>query len=143
LFVTMPADDVTRLPAFTADEGDSSEVIVAEIVDADEPAETTRVIEVEPERRRSSIPGLVALLLAVATEVVTGIAVGVATGGDVDAGTALGYTAIGMSVAAILLGLVAVLARLGRTWGVAAIVLGVLANPWLQLVVLRFISGSG
>lgn len=141
----MPSDDLTRLPAFVADESDGTEVIEAEIVDADEtdPAYSeTGVIEVEPERRRSRVPGLVALLLGVATVFVSGIAIGAATAGDTAVGTVLGTVAIGMSVAAILVGAVAAIARLGRGWGIAAIVVGVLANPWLQLVVLRFIAGE-
>lgn len=142
----MPSDDLTRLPAFVADESDGTEVIEAEIVDADEPADPesseTGVIEVEPERRRSRVPGLVALLLGVATVFVSGIAIGAATAGDTAVGTVLGTVAIGMSVAAILVGAVAAIARLGRGWGIAAIVVGVLANPWLQLVVLRFIAGE-
>src|SRR5690606_21324508 len=109
-----------RLPAFAADEHD--EVIVAEIVEGDDPYSTTSVIEVEPERTRSRIPGIASMLLALAAAVVTGVAVGVATNGDAALGAGLGFTAIGLSITAVLVGLVAVVARLGRAWGTIGVV---------------------
>lgn len=140
--VTLPSDDLSRIPSISADQHDGTEVVEAEIVEGNEPELDSGVIVVEPERRRSRLPGLIAVLLAVATAVVSGVAVGVATGGDASAGTVLGFTAIGLSVAAVVLGLVAAIARLGRAWGVGAIIVGALANPWLQLVVLRFVAGE-
>lgn len=134
----MPADDLGSLPAYRAT--DETEVIEAELVH-EEPSGDTGMIEVEPERRRSVIPGVIVLLLGLAVPVLAGIAVGAATGGDAAGGTALAWAAIGLSIGAVLLGLVAVLFRMGRVWGALGAVLGALANPWLQLQVLNWIGG--
>lgn len=94
-------------------------------------------------RVRTPWVGRGALALAVATAVVHGIAVGVASGGDPATGTVLAFLAIGLSIAAVLGGLVAVIAGFGRRTGAAAVALGVLANPVVLLSVLGWISGLG
>lgn len=138
----MPADDLGSLPAYrTSGESAETEVIEAELVH-EEPSGDTGIIEVEPERRRSALPGVIALLAALVVPVLAGIAVGAATDGDAAGGTVLGWLAIWFSVGAVLLGLVAVLFRMGRVWGAIAIVVGALANPWLQLQLLRWLGGA-
>lgn len=48
----------------------------------------------------------------------------------------LAWVANGLTVGAVLLGVISAIWRLGRWWGVAGIVVGVLSNPWLQVTVL-------
>lgn len=109
------------------DEPDVEEEIVAE-----EPA---------PKRLRPYL-GIVALLLALATVGVHIAAIVVASSGDFPTGTYLGYGAIGVSALAVVFGLVAAVSGSGRAWGIIAAVLAVLANPWVLLIVLRFLSGA-
>lgn len=106
------------------------------------PDDDSPELEVAPERRWRPIVGAAALLLAVATAVMHGIAVNVASNGDAPAGTTLAYVAIALSALAVLAGLVALIANLGRRVGAAAIVLGVLANPVVLLWVLRWFGGA-
>ena len=68
-------------------------------------------------------------------------AIAVATAGDFPTGTYLGYVAIGLSVLAVVVGVTAVIIGHGRVWAVPAIAVAVLANPWVLLTVLRFLSG--
>lgn len=87
------------------------------------------------------LPGVVALGLAAAGLIVEVVAIVVAApAGASEAmwtvSTVLAWAATGLTAAAVLLGLLAVIARLGRWWGAPAIVLGLLANPWLQTLVL-------
>lgn len=81
-----------------------------------------------------------ALALAVATAVVHGIAVSVASSGDPVTGTVLAYVAIGLSIAAVLGGLVALVAGFGRRTGAAAVVIGTLANPIVLLTLLGWVQ---
>jgi hypothetical protein len=96
--------------------------------------------EERPVRRRGPLLGLIALTLAVLTIVAHVTAVVIASGNDFAPATIVGYVAIGLSAASVLAGAVAVILRLGRPWGVIAIVLGVVANPFVLLVVLRFVG---
>jgi hypothetical protein len=96
--------------------------------------------EERPVRKRGPLLGLIALGLAVLTVVAHAVAVVIASGNDFAPATIAGYVAIGLSVASVLAGAVAVILRLGRVWGIIAIVLGVVANPFLLLVVLRFVG---
>ena len=110
---------------------------VAEEPPIDQPPEP----EERPARRRGPLLGLIALSLAVLTVVAHAVAVIVASGNDFEPAAIVAYVAIGLSVASVLAGALAVILRLGRPWGVIAIVLGVIANPFLLLVVLRFVGG--
>jgi len=103
----------------------------------EEPAE---VVE-EPARRRSPYVGIVAAVLALGTVGVHVAAIAVATAGDFPTGTYLGYVAIGLSVLAAVVGVTAVIIGHGRVWAIPAIAVAVLANPWVLLTVLRFLSG--
>ncbi|MDF1477955.1 hypothetical protein PYV02_02530 [Leifsonia sp. H3M29-4] len=107
-----------------------------EDADETEPPELPGVVA----RVRTPWVGRGALALAVATAVVHGIAVSVAGDGDPVTGTVLAYVAIGLSIAAVLGGLVAVIAGFGRRTGAAAIVLGVFANPVVLLTVLSWVQ---
>lgn len=113
--------------------------IYFEPVETVEPLEPEVVVEPEPQdapRRRSTIVGALAVLVAVVAAVVTGVGVGVASNGAYDAGTVLAWVAIVLSAVAVLGGLVALVVGWGRWWGAVAVVLGVAANPWLLATVL-------
>lgn len=108
-----------------------------EPVDPEQPAESAA----EASRTKTAWVGIVALGLSVCAAVLHVIAVVVASGNDFEPATLLGYGAIGVSALGVIVGIVAVIMGRGRRWGVAAIVLGLIANPLLLLVVLRFASG--
>ena len=91
-------------------------------------------------KRRTGLVGGFALLVALVAAVMTGVAVSVASNGGDDVGTVLAWVAIGCSALAILGGVVAAVFRLGRGTGIAAIILGVLANPWFLVTVLGAIA---
>ncbi|MGK2936245.1 MAG: 1,4-dihydroxy-6-naphthoate synthase [Solirubrobacteraceae bacterium] len=97
-------------------------------------------IQVVAKRPRTPFVGIAALAVAVVTAVVHGVAVGVASGGDLSAGTVLAVVAICLSVLAVVGGLVALIGGFGRRWGVAAIVLGALANPVVLLALLGWVQ---
>lgn len=91
--------------------------------------------------RTRRIPGIVSLGLGLLAVIVVIVAVSMAAPAGATETTwavasVLAWIANGLTVAAVVLGLVAVIARLGRWWGAAGIVVGVLANPWLQVTVL-------
>ena len=85
--------------------------------------------------------GLIGVVFALATVVAHIGAVSIASSGDWPVGTTWGYVAIGASVIGFLLGLLATIFGWGRRLGVFAMVLSVLANPFLLLHVLRFFGG--
>ncbi len=85
--------------------------------------------------------GVTALLLGL-TVVGFDIAAYVAALDDVHAvASALVFVALGASVVAVVLGILAIVLRAGRWWGVAGLVLGVVANPLLMVWTLRALSG--
>jgi hypothetical protein len=59
-------------------------------------------------------------------------------GDQFESATIAAVAAVGTSVLAVVLGIVAIVARFGRGWGVAGLVIGVVADP----VVLTFGLGS-
>ncbi|CAN5397193.1 hypothetical protein BH11ACT5_BH11ACT5_22230 [soil metagenome] len=111
------------------------------IDDEPEAPEEEPVVVEEPVRVRRPYLGIAAVVLALGTVGVHIAAIVVATGRDFPTGTYLGYVAIGLSALTVVVGLVAAVIGRGRAWGIAAAVVGILANPWVLLVVLRFLSG--
>jgi hypothetical protein len=75
--------------------------------------------------------GWLALAAALLAAVLTGVGVAQASGGEFESGAALAWAAIVLSAVAVAGGILAVIARFGRPPGIAAIVLGLLANPYL------------
>ncbi|MET3769412.1 cell division protein FtsX [Marisediminicola sp. UYEF4] len=94
-----------------------------------------------PHPRPGAWLGILAAVFAVACAglVVAGVAVALA--GDFAASTLLAQLAIGCSIAAIVTGVVAIVLKRGRRWGIAGCVLGILANPLVAVVVLRTFDG--
>jgi uncharacterized membrane protein YcjF (UPF0283 family) len=98
---------------------------------------------VEPvvRRARPRWPGILSFVLALLA--VAGVVAGIilATSDLFLAATYTAWAAIAASGLAALLGLIAVIAKLGRGWGTAGLVLGVVANPYLLTIALDRIGG--
>jgi hypothetical protein len=75
--------------------------------------------------------GVVGLVLAVAAAVLQVLGIVQASNFNWERGTFLAWLAIGASVAAFIVGLVALIGNRGRRWGMAAMVAAVIANPWV------------
>jgi hypothetical protein len=102
------------------------------------------VVEPEQPKRTTGVPralvGMIALGLAVVMAVLHVVGIVVASGNDYGTATAIAWVAIVISGVAVLGGVAAIILRRGRGWGIAAIVLGVLANPVILLYLLRLVS---
>ena len=96
----------------------------------------------EPWRPRYLL-GVLALLAALFTVVVTAIGIAVAMDQRWLVGTWLAYLATGTSVVAVICGAASVVTKRGRGWGAMAIVIGVLASPPILTNLLRIASGLG
>jgi hypothetical protein len=82
------------------------------------------------------ILGVVGLVLAVAAAVLQVLGIIQATGLNWQRGTLLAWLAIGVSTVAFLVGLIAIILNRGRRWGVAAMIVAIVANPWLLALLL-------
>jgi len=91
-----------------------------------------------PRRRRT--PGVLALVLVVVAVLAEAAALTLATADADLAGYVLAVVAIGASVAALVVGLVAAILGRGRGLGAVAAVLAVIANPLVQLIVLTAVG---
>ncbi|CAN5256780.1 hypothetical protein BH09ACT5_BH09ACT5_10610 [soil metagenome] len=108
----------------------------------DEPLLDEPLVEEETaKKRRTPAFALATALLTAGTVAVHVAAIVVASGGDYPDGTLLAYVAVGLSVLAVITGVVAGIRGPARGWVIAAVVLAVLANPVVLLSVLRFLSG--
>lgn|GEM_PF-3274754 len=94
-----------------------------------------------PARPRGPWLGVGALALVGIVAIIDGIAISVAYDDDYDTAIALAIVAIAIATASFGLGLAAVITRRGRAWGVAAMVLSVVANPYLLAGMLGIASG--
>jgi hypothetical protein len=133
-----PADDIPTkvVPYVVTGYAVDEEGEGAEDVDGELPEQEGTIAP----RWRAAL-GIGALVLAAATAALTASAIVVASANDYPAGIMLGYAAIAVSALAVVAGgLAAILARGGR-FGVAAIVLAIVANPFVLLVALRFFGG--
>ena len=93
-------------------------------------------------RRPPRWPGIIACVLAVLMLAATAAGIQVAASGDYATSTALAYGAIALSVAAILVGIVAIARRWGRPAGIVGAIVAVLGNPLVLVYVLGSLSGS-
>jgi len=130
-------------PAWGALSASDTEVIEAELVEtgALPLSEGDTEGDAEPVLPRSPWLGWFAFLIAVGTVVVHGVAVAVDAGKDYELSTVLAWVAIGLSIVAVVVGVVAAAFGRGRGPGIAAAIVGVLANPWLLLHTLRLLGG--
>ena len=104
-----------------------------------EPIETPDAPPPAP-RPKTALLGATALAAAVIAGVLQGVAIAVATGGDYLAATVLGYVSIGLAVVAVVGGVVAIILDRGRRLGIAGVVLGVLANPFVLLTLFQLVG---
>ena len=95
---------------------------------------------VEVSLRRPRWPGALAGALAILMVITWAVALACSLAGLLELGVGLSYSAIGLSVLAVLAGIVAVVANWGRGWGIAAVAVGVLLNPVVLLNVLTWIG---
>lgn len=93
-----------------------------------------------PEREKTPLLGAIAMSAAVLTGALHAIAVALASNGVYQTSTVLAITAIGLSVVAIVVGVIAAILDRGRRIGVVAAIVGVVVNPFVVLVTLRFFS---
>lgn len=82
-------------------------------------------------RRAPWILGVVAVALAVIAAVLQVLGIIQATNLNWQRGTLLAWLAIGVSTVAFLVGLTAIIVHRGRRWGVAAMIVAIVANPWV------------
>jgi hypothetical protein len=75
--------------------------------------------------------GSIGVLLAVGAGVLQVLGIVQATALNWERGTLLAWLAIGASVLAFVVGLAAVILRRGRRLGIVAMVVAVVANPWV------------
>ena len=124
-----PADSIKVVP-MVIDEG-------PETAPVDEPtvADWTDV-------PKSALVGVISLVIGVLVPIATGVGVGVGSAGSFPAATTWAYVGIGLSVLAVLTGVLGVVLRRGRAEAIVGIVLGVVGNPLVLLVVLRFVGGT-
>jgi drug/metabolite transporter (DMT)-like permease len=87
-------------------------------------------------------PGILACVLAVLMLAATASGIQIASTRDYTTSTALAYVAIGLSAAAILFGLIAILRRRARGAGIVGVVVAVLGNPLVLVYVLNSLSGT-
>lgn len=95
--------------------------------------------DTEPARRGIAV-GVFSLVIAATAVVLLVIGATTAMGGDFVVGTALGYSAAAASFLAVLFGLFAAISRRGRWLGIAAMITGFIANPFIITAALGWAS---
>lgn len=130
-------------PAWGALSAADTEVLVAELVDTGTHSEVGDwAADAESAATsRSTWLGWSAFALAVATAVVHGVAIVTEAGKDYGAAGTLAWIAIGLSLAAVVVGITAAALGRGRSVGIAAAIIGAIANPWLLLQILSVLQG--
>ncbi|MCU1423269.1 MAG: hypothetical protein JWN36_2920 [Microbacteriaceae bacterium] len=102
---------------------------------------STEPAPIPPRALPARVGGVVALAVAVLAAAVEVIAIVVGSAGQWPLATGLAWAVIVLTVVALVLGVVAAVRNRGRAWGAAAIVVAVLANPLVQIGVLRALGG--
>jgi len=93
--------------------------------------------EAQPARPARNL-GVAATGGALALAIVVAVAVSVAADGDHEAGTGLAWFAIVGTALTFALGIAAVVLRRGRRWGVVAVILSLVVNPFILTRLLAF-----
>jgi hypothetical protein len=141
--VTAPAED----PRVPADEprlqppGPGTEVLFGDearwIDDADR-------VDDERARRRGPTLGIVALVLASALFLLSVVGTVLANAAlDIETAILIALICGWGTIVSLVLGAIAMVARMGRAFGIVAVVLSVLGNPFVVLGVLALVSGVG
>jgi|SRR5690554_3820978 len=87
-----------------------------------------------PRAKRRSAPwilGVIAVALAVAAGVLQVLGITQAAALNWQRGTLFAWLAIGVSTLAFLTGLIAIILNRGRRWGAMAMIVAIVANPWV------------
>lgn len=87
-------------------------------------------------------PGIVSGVLALLMLAATALGIELAAHGQLVLSTDAAYAAIGLSLAALIFGIVAIAKRWGRGAGIAGAVVAVLGNPLVLLYGLTALGGS-
>ena len=87
-------------------------------------------------------PGILSGVLALAMLASTALGIQLASRNELTLSTSCAYAAIAFSVAALVLGLIAIAKRWGRGAGIAGAVVAVLGNPLVLLYGLSALGGS-
>jgi hypothetical protein len=102
----------------------------------------------EPERRRVVVKprgrylGIVAFILAALLFAANIVGIVLSNTGSEDAALSIAYVTIFSTIFTFLGGLIAAVFNFGRVWGVGAVILSVLANPFVLVVLLGSFSGA-
>ena len=93
-----------------------------------------------PLRRPMRRLGMASLALAIAFAALEALAIGVGSGGQWQAATVLAWFVMGLLAASFVLGMIAILTANGRRFGIAAVIVSVLAHPLLLVWLLRLLG---
>ncbi|MEO6941578.1 MAG: hypothetical protein ABI124_01040 [Terrimesophilobacter sp.] len=96
-------------------------------------------VESAPPRVRRALPTAhIAFAIAVVLVIIEGVAIYLASNGGALAATTLGQVLVVSTAFPLALGLFAAIRGPHREWGIAAMVVAVIANPFILLNVLSF-----
>ena len=98
------------------------------------------VVEAEP-RLPGRTLGVAALVAATLVVIATTTGIALATDDAYQTATPVAWAAIGASALAVVLGILAIGLRRGRGWGAAAVVVALIANPYLLRAILAAVGG--
>jgi hypothetical protein len=93
-----------------------------------------------PSRTRRPWLGITAVALVVLVVIVDAIAIGLAYTDQYETSIIVAFVAIALAVVSFCLGLAAFILRAGRWWGLVAMPLSLLVNPYLLAGVLALVS---
>ncbi|MCU1533931.1 MAG: hypothetical protein JWR53_412 [Glaciihabitans sp.] len=96
----------------------------------------TRIPDEEDQPTRTVAAGVFSVVIAISAVVLVITGISTAMGGDFVTGTALGYSAAAASFLAVLVGLFAAITHRGRWFGIAGLLVGFFANPFVLTAVL-------
>jgi len=97
-------------------------------------AEPAPVVPRAAPRAPRSVLGVSAFVLSLIFSLGTGIALALFFAESLDAATVVAFTAVGATAASFALGLLAVILGRGRGWGLAAMAISLLSNPFVLVV---------
>jgi hypothetical protein len=91
--------------------------------------------------RPGARPGAVSLGLAAAAAALEALAIAIGSAGQWPAATVLAWFTIGLMAVAFVLGVVAILSRRGRRWGIAAVLVSLIGNPLILVGLFAMLGG--
>jgi hypothetical protein len=126
------------------DEGLAPATHALPVADATAVMDAVPAVDAAPARERRSVPlGGIAFAVAVVLVIVEAIAVTLANSGQPAAATTIGQVLVVLTALPLALGLYAAVRGMQREWGIAAMVVAVIANPLILINVLSFFGALG